>query len=73
MDDPIFSEEYKYKQGSLKMNFIPLTQTKCRRRSYLMRHAEACYTYPDGSPIENSASVGLTPKGEQQADNPEKN
>jgi broad specificity phosphatase PhoE len=38
-----------------------------RRRIYLMRHAEAAYLTPDGTPVDDVRVAGLTSNGEVQA------
>jgi probable phosphoglycerate mutase len=38
-----------------------------RRRIYLLRHAEAAYLQPDGTPISDTRVAGLTANGETQA------
>src|SRR5262245_2249593 len=38
-----------------------------RRRIYLLRHAEAAYLKPDGTPIPDTRIAGLTANGEAQA------
>ena len=38
-----------------------------RRRIYLLRHAEAAYLKPDGTPVPDTRLAGLTADGEEQA------
>ena len=38
-----------------------------RRRIYLLRHAEAAYLKPDGTPVADTRLAGLTADGEAQA------
>lgn len=38
-----------------------------RRRIYLLRHAEAAYLKPDGTPVADTRVAGLTANGEAQA------
>ena len=38
-----------------------------RRRIYLLRHAEAAYLKPDGTPVPDTRLAGLTADGEAQA------
>ncbi len=38
-----------------------------RRRIYLLRHAEAAYLKPDGTPVPDTRVAGLTADGEEQA------
>ena len=48
--------------------YPPLSNTKYRRRIYLMRHGEVNYFNDDGSPVKEPNLVKLTVKGSQQAD-----
>ena len=41
--------------------------TPDRRRIYLLRHAEAAYIGPDGTPVADTRVAGLTPNGRAQA------
>lgn len=50
------------------MHFTPLPDTKARRRIYLMRHGEVCYTDEAGNPYEDSSDLMLTPQGVAQAE-----
>lgn len=50
------------------MYFTPLTDTKARRRIYLMRHGEVCYVDGTGIPFEDSVSLKLTERGVGQAE-----
>ncbi|MDG1259843.1 MAG: histidine phosphatase family protein [Paracoccaceae bacterium] len=47
---------------------LPLSQTKHRRRLYLMRHGEVSYFNADGTPVAEPNLVPLTPNGRNQAE-----